>query len=390
MKASQPGDAVAPELSAPARICSEDWIARVHDIASVIIAHRDQGEAKRRLARPIIEALRDAGFYRMWVPRALGGHEVDPITMLRVVEELARLDGATAWSMMACANSALLAARLPLEGAAEVFGDPDVIVAGSLHDGGFATRVPGGYRVAGRWRLASGSMSATWLLCAATVIRDGGEPDESRIFFVPATGATVIDVWQAIGIRASETNDFVVDDLFVPERRCTVPAGERTAEGPLYAGPMAQLINPPLGAVALGIGAEAIDAFVELAQVKRFGRSAVAFSEHHGVQERVGEAYALVASGRAYLHSAMARYWDEMCRGRTDNDSTADVLLAAAVAAKNAVEATGLMFTTAGSTSLLETSRLERCFRDVNVVNHHEAASIQIFERVGRYKLTGR
>ncbi len=372
-----------------------DWQARLREIVPAIEAVRDEAERARRLPQKLVDALRDAGFYRMWVPRCYGGHEVEPLTMLEVVEEIARHDASVAWSMMASINSALLAARLPRAGAAEIFGDSETVVAGSLHRGGVAVPASGGHVLTGRWRLASACMEASWLIATASV---GEGPDaasaseaESHIFFVPAEQASFIDDWHSIGLRGSGSNSFAVESVFVPDTRRIAPGARLVVDGPLYRGPLAHFINPPLGALALGIAADAVAVFAELAAKKTSRGSDLPLSERHSIQDRVGEAWCLIAAGRAYLRSATASLWAAAASGaRLGPEVTRDVMASTAVATKNAVTAVGLMYAAAGSTSIFETSRLERCFRDVNVVNHHDAASQMVIERVGRHVLTGR
>src|SRR5215831_7658463 len=92
---------------------------RVKDIAPIIRAHAAEAEAQRRLARPVVEAMRQAGLYSMSHPQAFGGLEVDPITMFRVVEEVGRYDSAAAWNL-SLSVGALFLAWLPDEGAAEI------------------------------------------------------------------------------------------------------------------------------------------------------------------------------------------------------------------------------------------------------------------------------
>jgi len=366
------------------------WLERVAGLVPAIQEARDTVETLGHLPPDLVARLRDAELYRLWVPRSLGGHEVPPAVMLHVVEEIARHDGSVAWSMMAGANSALLAARLPEAGGREIFGDPLTVVAGSLHTAGTAVRVDGGYRLTGRWRLASGCAEASWLICSASVT---DEPDSSgaHIFFVRAAESEVIHEWNAVGLRGSGSNGFRVTDVFVPEHRHIAPGAELVVDGPLYRSSMAHFINPPLGALALGIAEDAIGCFHELAQKKTARGSDLTLSERGTVQEKVGTARSLVRSARAYLHAATADIWRVAA---TDADIphelTAEIMLATATAAKNAVEAVGILYTAAGSSSVVESSRLARCFRDVNVVNHHDAASLQVFERVGRYALPGR
>ena len=64
------------------------------DIAPVIRAHSAEGERERRLAAPVLEALRETGLLRMTTPRTLGGLETDPVTRALVGEEIGRHDSA--------------------------------------------------------------------------------------------------------------------------------------------------------------------------------------------------------------------------------------------------------------------------------------------------------
>jgi indole-3-acetate monooxygenase len=66
----------------------------VKDIAPIIRAHAAEAEEKRRLSRPAVDAMLQAGLYSMSRPKAFGGLEVDPLTMFRVVEEVGRYDSA--------------------------------------------------------------------------------------------------------------------------------------------------------------------------------------------------------------------------------------------------------------------------------------------------------
>jgi alkylation response protein AidB-like acyl-CoA dehydrogenase len=67
---------------------------RVKDIAPILCAYAAEAEAQRRLARPVIDAMLQAGLYSMSHPKAFGGLEVDPLTMFRVVEDVAYQDSA--------------------------------------------------------------------------------------------------------------------------------------------------------------------------------------------------------------------------------------------------------------------------------------------------------
>ena len=83
------------------RVTVDTLLERVKDIAPMFRAHAAQAEAQRRLARPVVDAMLQAGLYSMSHPKAFGGLEVDPLTMFRVVEDVA-YQGSAAGGICKC------------------------------------------------------------------------------------------------------------------------------------------------------------------------------------------------------------------------------------------------------------------------------------------------
>src|SRR2546430_12896095 len=126
-------------------------------LAPRIRAAAAETERQRRLSPELVQALAAGGVFRMCVPRALGGGEVDPATMIRTIEIIAAADGAAGWSAMIGATSGVASAYLADDAAREIYGsDPDVVSGGAFAPLGRATVVDGGYRLTGRLPLASG------------------------------------------------------------------------------------------------------------------------------------------------------------------------------------------------------------------------------------------
>jgi alkylation response protein AidB-like acyl-CoA dehydrogenase len=99
----------------------------------IIREHADAAERDRRLSPPVIDAMRSAGLFRMFTPRSLGGLEADPVTVVRVAEEIATFDGAAGWALQAGNTGAWWAARFPEAGVSEMFADgPDLVMAASF------------------------------------------------------------------------------------------------------------------------------------------------------------------------------------------------------------------------------------------------------------------
>lgn len=88
----------------------------------MIEASADQIEQGCRITEPVAEALASAGLFTMLVPRELGGVQVDPLTYVRVIEEVTRADGSTGWCVMTGTVVGLAAGSLHPDAAREVGG----------------------------------------------------------------------------------------------------------------------------------------------------------------------------------------------------------------------------------------------------------------------------
>src|SRR5215471_3170726 len=105
-------------------------------IAPLVRACPDEGEREPRLPAQVLTAMHEARLFRMYIPKALDGLEIDPITSMIVVEEIARADAAAAWNLMLGATYGLWAALLSKDAAREIYGAADAVVAGALRPTG--------------------------------------------------------------------------------------------------------------------------------------------------------------------------------------------------------------------------------------------------------------
>ncbi len=107
---------------------------KVKDMAPTLRRYTEEAETARRLSRPVVDAMLKAGLYSMARPKAFGGLELDPVTMFRVVEEVARHDSAAGWTLQLSLAVDSCLAWLPDEGAAEILdGHPEVIFGRIVH-----------------------------------------------------------------------------------------------------------------------------------------------------------------------------------------------------------------------------------------------------------------
>jgi alkylation response protein AidB-like acyl-CoA dehydrogenase len=374
-----------------------DWIEAARALRSVLASSAAQADHERRLPDTVHQALVDAGLFGLKLPRAYGGAEANHATVYRVVEEVSRSDASAGWLLGIGSEVAACAGYLPRSGAEVIFRNgPASLGAGAVvaQPGAAATPVEGGFRLSGHWALASGAARAHWLAGAAPIIEaDGprrgpdGAPDV-HFFFFPRHDCKVLETWQALGLRASESHDFVVDDVFIPDdRHFSVLHAQSTIDGPLWCGRYPSHLGL-VGAVSLGVARAAIDELTALAatRVPTFTRTRAA--ERADVQTRLGRAEALTRAASRLLYAALDDIWSSAQAGQPPSPHQAAMLRLAVVhATQSSAEAVELMYTAAGTAGVYEESPLERNLRDIHVLTQHMAGSTMRYEQAGRFFL---
>jgi indole-3-acetate monooxygenase len=247
------GTLSTPETGRLSREPDSSLLDAAREIAPIIRAHSEEAERERRLSQPVLKALRDTGLLRMTTPLSLGGLETDPITRALVVEEIGRHDSAAAWTLENPLDWAFFCARLPDEGAEEIYsGGAEILIAGQVGRPLNATSTDGGYRISGRAPFVSNCHDAAWIMSTVLVDVDQhaeGEP-EKRIVYFPREQCEIIDTWDVMGMRGTGSNDISVTDVDVPNAR-TFPMVPDFESGSHYQGPLYRL--PLAGMAATGI-----------------------------------------------------------------------------------------------------------------------------------------
>jgi alkylation response protein AidB-like acyl-CoA dehydrogenase len=373
-------------------------LERARAIGPTIRAHAAETERERRIARPVLDAMRDAGLLRMLVPRALGGFELDPVTCARVVEEVAGFDSAAGWALQTSATGAWWSSRLPDAGAAELFaGGPDVAMAASFHPPHRAVEAPGGYRFTGRGPLASNIHDAAWVMMTGLVM-DGDAPrvhegvPEIVALLLRASDVEIVDTWHSLGMRGTDSNDVVATDAFVPSARAFHLSPEPVLgahfKGPLYRLPAVCSVALVVVPVALAIARGAIDAVRDLAARKTPFGSMKPLRDRASAQAAVAEAEGILRSARLLFHDTLAAAWRRGLAGEPHTlEQRADLLLAGAHAVRGASRVAELMHRVGGTAGIYARSPLERHFRDAQTVRHHGFLNESRLEAVGQVYL---
>jgi alkylation response protein AidB-like acyl-CoA dehydrogenase len=393
-------EARVEETRLPADIDAQPLVRAAAALRPMLRDLHDEIEREQRMPKALVEQLHAAGFYRMVIPRVLGGLQVDPLTFLRVVEVLAEGAGSVGWNIANNSIGQLVSLGLPDDGVHEIYphGAATVIAGTAVQGGGQAVPVEGGYRVSGRWSFGSGCQESTWMLGSFQILDDGQprrRPDGGSLYWrgvFPRAEATIVGgSWDVAGLRGTGSFDWTVEDVFLPERRTVthvgVPLDNQWERWPglTYALPSQAWVGPHHSSVITGIARAGVDALIQLACEKTpRGRTGM-LRENPQVQEAVGRADAMLNAGRVYRGAMIAELWNTIAAGKeTTLEQRARCRLASTYAADSARDAMDLVYRFGGSTSFKRESRLAECWRDLHVVGQTVTISPEWYPMGGR------
>jgi len=378
---------------------SLDYLDKTREIAPMLAAAADEIEGRRELPERVVEALIERGFFRMLLPRSLGGAELHPLTYVQVLEEIAKADPSTAWSLGQNSGCSMIAPYLDPAAAHEIFGPPRGILAWGpeLPGAGRGVAVEGGIRVTGRWGFATGSRHATWLGAHVPIFEPDGTPRLNvngrqfvRTVLFPKSSAEIIDNWQVIGLRGTGSDSYRVDDLFVPQKYTASRdnEAERREPGLLYRFTSGMIYAASFSNVSLGIARGALDAFIVLARDKIPRGARGTLRENNVVQSQVAQCEAKLRSSRAFVHQTLAKMWEEAERkGEFLYEQHVRLRLSTTWAIHQARDVVATVYGAAGSTAVFNENPFERRLRDIHAGTQQGQGRPIHFETVGQVLL---
>jgi len=368
------------------------FLDRARFLEADILAARAEMDRDRCIPAPLVQRLRDAELFHLWLPRSIGGPQLHPIDLMAVIEELSRVDGSVGWCAANASVVSMIGGSLLEASTRHMFGDR-AVGCGSLLPGGKAVVVPGGYRLSGRWTYATGIGHSGWVTANSVIVENGAprlteaKTPELRFLFIPIGQVTVIDAWDVSGMRATGSHDFEAHDLFVPDDRST-PTFVNTPlhPGTLYQVPRMSLFSVAIGSVPLGIARSAVDALVALSGNKVPMGASGPLREKVTAQVAAGQAEALLRAARAGLVVAVNQLWEEVDAGKPPSlEGRGAVRLATTFATEASARVVDLVQNAAGGSALFESGRIARCFRDVHAATQHIGLHTNNYEACGRF-----
>ena len=357
-------------------------------------------DAENRFFHEDFEELRDAGYLTMAVPKDLGGLGMSLAEVCREQRHLAYYAPATAlatnmhlywtgvaadlrragdnsleWLLKEAANGAVFAA-----GHAESGNDIPVLLSTTK-----AERVDGGYRFTGR--KSFGSLTPVWTYFGLHGMdtSDPGAPKVVHAFLPRDTqGVSIVETWDVLGMRATRSDDTVLDGAFVPDKYVARVVAPGAAGLDLFVLAIFAWALVGFGNIYYGLARRALDLTIESVKNKSSIALSRSMAYHAGVQHNVADMVIELEAIGPHLE-AVAQDW-------SDGVEYGPQWVTKIVAAKyRAVEGSwrvvDLALDLAGGFGIFKQSAIERLFRDARLGRLHPTNAMLTREFVAKLTL---
>lgn len=349
---------------------TDEFVAALADRAQ-------QAEELRKLPADTIRDATDSGLLDLLIPRRFGGLEAPYPEILDHVRRLAHGCTSSAWTLGFYTLHGWITALFDEQAQQEAFADRPYLAPAPLAPTGTAEPRDGGFTLSGRWSWATGIMQANWVMVGAIVT--GDKPD-AILALLPVSDARVEDVWHTDGMRATGSNDVVVENAFVPSHR-TIRVrdlyagrtpGAALHDNPSYRWPMVPALALLAAMPALGTAERVADLYATRLSERVLAYQMVKQKDKPAARIRLGDARIRLRALRALLDGTVATIEGTLAAGETvDLRTRAQARLAAARIVHESKAVIGSLLEASGASVHFLDHPMQRARRDVDVLSGH-------------------
>ncbi|PWD42457.1 acyl-CoA dehydrogenase [Gordonia paraffinivorans] len=349
---------------------TDEFVAALADRAQ-------QAEELRKLPADTIRDATDSGLLDLLIPRRFGGLEAPYPEILDHVRRLAHGCTSSAWTLGFYTLHGWITALFDEQAQQEAFADRPYLAPAPLAATGTAEPRDGGFTLSGRWSWATGIMQANWVMVGAIVT--GDKPD-AILALLPVSDARVEDVWHTDGMRATGSNDVVVENAFVPSHR-TIRVrdlyagrtpGAALHDNSSYRWPMVPALALLAAMPALGTAERVADLYATRLSERVLAYQMVKQKDKPAARIRLGDARIRLRALRALLDGTVATIEGTLAAGETvDLRTRAQARLAAARIVHESKAVIGSLLEASGASVHFLDHPMQRARRDVDVLSGH-------------------
>jgi len=375
-------------------ILSDALLARCHERAPIY-------DRENRFFFEDFEELRNAGYLIMAVPTELGGGGLTLAEVSREQRRLAYHAPATALALNMHNYWIGIAADLwrggdkSMEWVLKAAAQGEVFAAGHAESGNDvpliysttkAERVDGGYRFTGH--KSFGSLTPVWTYLGLHGMEAGANgTGGAQIIhaFVPRTssGFTVKETWDTLGMRATRSDDTILDGVFVPDQYIVrvLPAGFAGAD--MFIVTLYAWVLLGFGNIYYGLARRALDLTLDSVKRKTSLGMSRTMDYHAGVQFAISDMVMELET----IEPLLERTAQDWSNGVAHPDWLVKLITTKYKAVEGAWRVVDTAFELSGGFGIFKKNELERLFRDARLGRLHPANSLLSRELVGKLAL---
>ncbi|MGC4233452.1 MAG: acyl-CoA dehydrogenase [Niabella sp.] len=249
-------------------VLSKDQLGKLRSLCA-------RAEEKGALTPALLKVVYREKWFKLFVPKALGGLELSLPEALQYEEYLAYIDGSLGWTVTLCAGANLFCGYIEKEKAYAVFSKEKVCFGGSGAASGVARKVKDGYIVNGYWKYATGTPHLTHFTANCVIEKDGkvvlkkdGTP-LTRSFFFKRNEVTVYKDWNTMGLKATAGHSFSVQHVKVSDNRSfIIDEAHTTIDSDIYKYPFLPFAEATIAVNTLGMSRHFLEEALHIVQQK--------------------------------------------------------------------------------------------------------------------------
>jgi len=328
-----------------------------------------------RLTNKQLSLIYENKWFHLLVPKALGGAEMDLPQFAYFVEELAMVDGSFAWNVNLGAGANMFSGFMEPDLALKLFRNERTCVAGSGAVSGTALKHNDGYIINGSWKYASGSAHAN-LISLNAILEDDRE-ERYASFLVPADEVQILDTWNVFGMKATSSCDFIVQDVWVPEKYLfDLQTASPTTATSLYRFPFMLLAEINMLVMATGLAIRFLELSKDLATKKilKYNKQETKsyLIDHPDYASSLKKVESLFKEKRKITFDLLDKIWQEIDAEIIVSDNlSSDFSNSVAETADASRQLVDTLYPYAGMNVVFEGSEISRVYRDFKVASQH-------------------
>ncbi|ANI38934.1 acyl-CoA dehydrogenase family protein [Mycolicibacterium vaccae] len=347
-----------------------------------LAARAAEAEQLRRLPADTVADATATGFFDLLVPARYGGMQARFPEILDPVRRMAHGCASSAWTLGFYALHNWMLALFSEQAQQEAFATRPFLAPAPLAPTGRGIACDGGVRVTGRWSWATGVMDGNWIMVGALCERTAGDP--STIYpvlaLLPIQDARIEDVWHTDGMRATGSNDVVIDDAFVPSHRVVEVSEIYTGTAPgaalhdadTYRWPMVPALALLAAMPALGSAERAAEIYGERLSQRFLAYEGVMQKDKPVAAMHLGEANVRLRALRSLLADTVAEIEAIVAAGEpVERPVRGQARLAAAHIVHESRAIVADLLAVSGASAHFLDNPLQRIKRDIDVIIGH-------------------